>query len=65
MIRFITSLVTVFVLIAIDSKAPGRIPEYGDLMRIIIWTLVALNTRQMYVQVVEYANDEENAHERI
>ena len=65
MIRFCTSLVTVFVLIAIDNKAPGALPGYGDLMRLVVWSLIALNARQMYIQVVEYARDEENAHERI
>jgi hypothetical protein len=67
MIRFLTSLVTIVTLIAIDNQASGAdgLTNYGDLMRLVVWALIALNAGQMYGQVVEYARDEENAHERV
>jgi hypothetical protein len=52
--RFLTSVITILVLIAIDNKAPGAIAEYGDLMRAVVWTLILINGAQVCESVRDY-----------
>jgi hypothetical protein len=41
-------MVTIFVLIAVDNKAPGAIAEYGLPMRSVVWGLIVANLIVMF-----------------
>jgi hypothetical protein len=57
--RSLLSLVTIVVLVAIDNQAsgPDGLINYGDLMRLVVWSLIACNAVTIYEYVRKVAHD--------